>query len=161
MRVVKLLRKILADSRRIEASRADAGKVSLALCCGEYRERYRSRRLVKPRALIVSEEEELVLDDGAADRGAKFIPAKDRLEACSIRIVGTRDIRLSLGEPILPFICIEGVVANELEDVAVELVGSRLEGDADDTAQIVTVGGWRVLRDEVELLDGIDTGREG
>src|ERR1700733_7245486 len=42
-----------------------------------------------------------------------------------------------------------------------ELVGSGFDGDADDAAEVVAIGGWRVLGDEVELLDGVDAGGEG
>jgi len=43
----------------------------------------------------------------------------------------------------------------------VEGVGAGFDGNADDAAEVVAVGGRGVLGDEVELLDGVDAWREG
>src|SRR5580698_10612271 len=67
----------------------------------------------------------------------------------------------TLLEPGGPGVRIQCVVADELEGVAVELIASGFDRDADDATEIVTVGRRRILRDEVDLLDGVDNGREG
>ena len=95
--------------------------------------------------MIIKKEEQLVLDDGTADRAAKHVPSK-----------------LSLGqtvEIILPAVGIQLVVAEVLPDVAVVLVGSGLDGSANDPALEVTKLGRGILRDQVELLDRIRSGR--
>ncbi len=117
--------------------------------------------------MIVDEEEELVLDDRAADGTAELIPAKLRLEACAVYVVLCgeavlgRNERGAPGETVGPGVGVEDVVTDELEGVTVKLVGAGLDGDADDAAKVVAVGSRGVLGDEIELLDGIDTGREG
>ena len=88
-------------------------------------------------ALIAAEEEQLVLDDGAADDAAELIALQ----------------RVAVGGEIV--LGVEVVVAEEVEDRAVEGIGSGARDDVDDRA-----GMEAVLRGEAgglhaEFLNGI------
>ena len=72
--------------------------------------------LVVNGAEIITEEEQLVLDDGSADAAAEVV----------IREVAERPGKIGAG--------VDGVVLNELEGRTVELAGSGLEGDVGNGA---------------------------
>src|SRR5262249_25569988 len=59
------------------------------------------------------------------------------------------------GDLMSPVIGIEFVVAEILPDVAMEVVGPRLEGGANDSALEIPEFGGGVLGDQVEFLDGV------
>ena len=95
--------------------------------------RGRGRR-VETRTLIVDKKEQFVLLDRTADSPAEFIPAQ--FGRCAVDgWIGT--------EVPGPFIGIEEVVAQKLEEVAVELVGTGLGADADHAAQELAILGAR------------------
>jgi hypothetical protein len=77
-------------------------------------------------SLIAVEEEELVLDDGAADGGTEdvLVVLGDGVGALSRGVEGLLQVVVGVEEG----------VAVELEEVAVEVVGSLFECGADDAA---------------------------
>ena len=96
--------------------------------------------------LEAEEAEELVPDDGPADSRAVLVPPQCRLRrAHPVR----HEIR-----------AVELVVADELVQGAVELVRARLGAHEDLRAHPVAVLGRHVVRDDLELADGVD-GRLG
>ena len=101
--------------------------------------------MVKALRLIIKKEEQLILLDGATDCASKHIP--------------TELVFWQTSEIVLPTIGIQNVVAEELPDIAVELVGSGLEGSANDSSLEIAEFSGRILRDEVEFLNSIGRGR--
>src|ERR1019366_3926365 len=83
-----------------------------------------------PRSLIVSEEEELVLEDGPAHIATKLVTSQ--------RIRGTR-----IGE--ITVAGVHSLVAEEFKCSAVEPVGSGLGFDADHGARCETIEGIEVV----------------
>src|ERR1035438_2983258 len=113
--------------------------VSLKHCWDRVDKRY---RLANARAFVVPEEKSLVLADGSADREAELILAV-----------------LSLGNAarVLEEVCgIQGVVAQELPDVAMEFVGpgfnGRIQDGASGSAGLRTV----VVRLHLEFRNGVN-----
>ena len=102
------------------------------------------RGLTDAVALVVDEEEGVVLPEGTAEGAAELILAilalLDRVEV----VAG-----------------VEEVVAEELKGRAVEGVGAGLGGDEDGGASAGAVLGGVVEGEDVELLDGVDLGEEG
>ena len=72
-------------------------------------------------ALVVAEEERLVLEHRAAEGAAELVLLEVRLGAA--------------GAVVEEVVGVEGVVAEELEGAAVELVGARLDLQVDDAAE--------------------------
>ena len=64
-------------------------------------------------------------------------------------------------EVVRPLVGIKEVVAQEFENVAVELVGARFQAHVDHAAQEVAVFCAGVVGDHVEFLDGVHAGRIG
>ena len=94
----------------------------------ERRDRGRRGRRVETRSLIIDKEEELVLNDGAAQCCAELVPSHVRRSAID------RGIRTEVAGP---FIGVEKIVAQKFERVAVKLVAAGLDADADHAAQEV------------------------
>ena len=67
---------VVADTRSIETLRTDVGKVARALCRRKNADWLGRGGMVKALPLVVEEEEQLVLDDRAADGAAEHIPAQ-------------------------------------------------------------------------------------
>src|SRR6185503_12750375 len=98
---------------------ADGREVTVAPGHGGHGSGLRAR-LVQDRPLVVDEEEQLVLLDGTAQRGAEDV----------LLALGPR----GPGAVALPGIRVEAAVAVELEDVPLEVVGPGLDDVADDAA---------------------------
>ena len=90
-------------------------------------------------AFVVGEEEELVVPDGAAERGAEVV-ALELGDAGLVEVVAG----------------VEEAVAEELVGGAVELVGAGGGDDGDLRAFALAVGGGVGVGDDVELADGVD-----
>ena len=88
-------------------------------------------------AEIITEEEQLVLDDGSADAAAEVV----------IREVAERPGKIGAG--------VDGVVLNELEGRTVELAGSGLEGHIGDGADGSAQFGFIVIGGDVDGLNGL------
>src|SRR6185437_4009513 len=127
---------------RVVKRNAQIAQVPAEVLRGEGGLRSAGGRQVKARTLIVREKEELVLLDGSAEGGSVFIPALAR---------GRHAI-----EVIAPLVGVEKVIAEILEQVAVEAVGPALQADADHSAEELAVFGIRVIGKNLELLNGID-----
>ena len=120
--IIELLGEIVAKPLPVKAGRADAAEVSLTLRCGEDRIGSRSRGLIVSRALVIHEEEELVLDEGTAQGAAELIPSQNWLQTGAVRVIHARHVGLSFGQAVLPAIGIERIIADEFKGVAVEAV---------------------------------------
>lgn len=95
-------------------------------------------------AFVVEEEEGFVALDGAAEGASEDIAAEGI--APGSRAVGEETVG------------IEFVVAEKFEDVAVELVGTALEGHDDACAADVAVFAAAVAGDDFDLFEGVDVG---
>ena len=84
-------------------------------------------------ALEIGEEEELVLDDGAADGAAKLVPLQYGTRQCR-RVVYPDEVGVGL---VLPAVGIENRVAEVLEGASMELIGAGLGCLDDDAADVV------------------------
>ena len=93
-------------------------------------------------ALIIGEEENLVLSDRAADGASELVLVK--------RAAGGRKVVAG----------IEIRVAQEFEDIAVECVGPRLRDHADLAAAELAVFRVEVAGENPELGDGIQVGND-
>ena len=102
---------------------------------------------VEARALIIREEEQLVLPDGTADGAAVLIPALAR-RGQAVEVVG-------------PLVGVEEIVAQILEQVAVELVGARFQADVDHAAEKLAELRIRIVGDHAEFLDRVHVRRVG
>ena len=100
--------------------------------------------MIKSLPLIVGEEEQLIFDDRSADRSAEHVPTHGR--SCDVLPI------------IRPTVRVEHVVAEELKQIAVELICPGLDRCTDDTALEVTKLSRRVIGYYVELLNGIHAG---
>src|SRR5689334_1781093 len=100
--------------------------------------------MVESSALIIGEEEQFVLDHRTTNRPSEHIPTQLWRSNWSGGI-----------KAVLPFIGIQGVVAKELPDISMQGVGTGLERSVDDAAIEVAIFGWRVLRNQIEFLDGV------
>ena len=139
------LRDDVARERRAGTERVvdDAGQLGEVPLAHAHRGHGREVGLGRgqPQALVVREDERLVLDDRAADRAAELV----------LREVALRPSR-AVVEPVVG---VEGIVAQELEDAAVELVRPRLDLEADDAAQRLAELGRVGARLELELLESV------
>ena len=95
-------------------------------------------------------EEELVLDDGTADGGAKLVLDLDRLQQ-EQRVVRGESLELVVGVKR-----VEAGRAVVVEGVAVELVGAGLGDGVDDAAGGLAKLGRIAGDGRLELLDGIE-----
>src|SRR5437016_6166041 len=103
--------------------------------------------MVEPLPLVVGEKEQLVLNDGSANRPTEHIPAEFRLGYHRRRV-----------EPIFPLVCIQHVVPEELEYITVETIGTGLDRRADDASLEIPEFGGCILGNHIEFLNGINTG---
>src|SRR6476660_4985367 len=110
------------------------------------------RGRVEASALIVREEEQFTFDDRSAERSPKHIPTQLGLGQNSAR----RTSRIA----VPPRVGVEDVVAEELEGIAVEAVGPRLNGGVYNSALKISELCRGVLRDDVKLLNGVRRRRE-
>src|SRR6202000_1010580 len=100
-----------------------------------HRDRCRRSSRSIAEALVVHEEEQLVLENGTAERGAELVLVEVGLRDVIVIVVGP-----GVGLPILVLI--------KIVNAAVELVGSGL-GDSDDFAAVyVAVFGVSVTGDD-------------
>src|SRR5207302_4640488 len=88
---------------------------------------------------VIREEKRFVVPDRPAQRSSELVPV-ERLRAALIE----------------EFPRIERVVTEELEDAAMEAIGSRARDRADNTAGGPAILGRVVLRQDAELKDRID-----
>src|SRR5260370_21068716 len=101
------------------------------------------------RSLIVHEEEETIMDDGAT---------KGAAEDAGVEGGQRSDGGLVSGVLVGPAVGVQVVVFEEPEGVAVEAVGSAL-GDHDDLAAVgVAVLGGGIAADDPEFADGVYVG---
>ena len=77
---------------------------------------------------------------------------------CSGEFVVAKQRTSQMVPVVLPQVRVQLVIAEELENVAVKMVGAGLEGGIDDAAQIISEFSGRVGRDQVEFLNGIRLG---
>ena len=101
-------------------------------------------------AFIGEEEECFVFEDGAADGAAELVFAQLGL-AGRDGVGGGSDV-----DDVEVVARVEEVVAEELEDGAVELVGAGAGDGVDDAAGFAAVFGGGVGSDDGEFLDGVD-----
>ena len=102
---------------------AQLTKVPRALAIGKHLIPRGGLRMVEALPLIIGEEKQLVLYDGAADSGAKHVPAQLWLFADAVGLLHQRvRVRGSDGQAVLPGVRIQDVVAEELEGRAVKSV---------------------------------------
>ena len=106
-----------------------------------------SRPDVLPRALVVAEEEPLVLDDRAADRSAELVRCRFRQELAGDRI------GLELRERVPR---LEPVALVELEHAAAKLVRARLGLHRDDAGDRLAELGVVVLRRDLRFLNRLE-----
>ncbi len=133
-------RERLAGQRVVDGA-VDLGEVALAhLRRGHGRE----VGLAGPdaQALVVGEEERLVLDDRPAEGGAELVLREVRLRAAGL--VQEEVVR------------IEAIVAQELEHAAVEVVRARLDLQVHDAAERLTELGRVGAGLDLELLERVD-----
>src|SRR5262245_7987393 len=97
--------------------------------------------MVESLSLIIGKEEQLVLFDRSAQGYSKHVVAKLVLRQ-SIQIV-------------LPAVGVQYIVAEKFVSVAMKRVGSRLDRHVYDSSLEGAELRRRVLRDQVEFLDGI------
>src|SRR5205807_1962833 len=91
--------------------------------------------MIETLSLVIEEEEQLVFHNWAADRATKHVPA----QRCSLHLWD--------GEVVFPTVRVQLVVAEEFPQVAMELVGTRLNARADDAPLEVAELGGGVLGD--------------
>ena len=96
------------------------------------------------RALVIGEEEGLVVDDRAAGRAAELVLVERRARQAG-----------RIGEEVVG---VEIVVAQKLEDRAVKLIGAALDGGVDHRAGGVAELGGEVVGLDLELLYRVDRG---
>ena len=96
-------------------------------------------------ALIVSEEEEAVVDDGRAEGGSEEVAAVLGFAGGAGKIVAS----------------VQAFVAEELEEGAVDGIGAGARGDVDDAAVEAAELGRDVVGLDGELLDVVEDGEEG
>ena len=146
-RVTQFLRELLCPIRADDAVRcsgvagatgavgSQGSRIESAAAFGSRRNRNETgfRPLHLPRALIVREPEQLVLDDRAAGRVTELIAAEFRL--------GRREV----------VFCVELIVAQEFERIAVETVGAGLRDGVDDRAAELAVFGVEAVGDQAEF----------
>src|SRR5512146_474541 len=135
-----------ADSGGVKAAAAERSKIPPALRRGKDVEERSGGWVVETLSLVVKEEEELVLDYGAADSAAEHVPAQ------------RRTVDSGVGEIIFPAVGVQHIVAEILPQVAMESVGPRLDGGADNAPLEVAELCGGVAGDEVEFLNGIGCG---
>src|ERR1019366_7480794 len=121
--------------------RSKPGKVPVSIFRWNHRigAKCRGRSLAK--TLVVAEEEEFVVLNGAAQSAAEFVPA-NRRPHISVVIPG-------------PVVRVQLIVAEELERGAMQLVGSGLQCDVDDPTLEVPELRGSVVRDHLDFLDRI------
>src|ERR1700686_4486797 len=108
--------------------------------------------MIQSSALIIHEKEQLIFHNWTAERRPKHVPAQ--------LWRGQHARRCSFTKSVLPLVGIEKIVAEELENVPVVVVGSRLERGADDSAVVVAELGGSVLCDHGEFGNRIGGRRE-
>src|SRR5262249_28236414 len=133
-------------------SREQFGKVSTPLRLAQHPHTL-GRRIGLPRSLIVYKEEQLIFENWTAKSSAKLVVAKagPRLDLVAGGILAQ--------QIVAPVVGIEHVVAQKFKQTPVIGVGSGLDRRIHNSAQKITELGGRILRDEVEFLDGIHVGR--
>src|SRR5271154_656358 len=107
--------------------------------------------MVEPPTLVVDKEEQLVLDDRAAEGGTEHIPAQCR------RRVASRGSGYE--RAVFPLIGVEDIVTDELKHIPVGAVGTRLNGGVDDSASVVAKLRRSILCNQIELPDRSRRGR--
>src|SRR5215467_10389762 len=104
--------------------------------------------MIESLALVIKEEEQFVLHDGAADGSPEHVPPQRR--------PGERlAILINPLEAVLPLIGVQLVIAEVFEDVAMETIGPRFDGCADDAALKIPELSRCVVGDEVKFLDRV------
>ena len=122
-------------------ARQQAAQIALPPRVGHHRREGIGRRRVLPSALVVAEEEQLVLEDRPADRAAERIAREVGLRAAR-PVRGPRRRR-------------QLVVTQIVEAVAAELIGPRLDDHVDDGAGHVAELRRVVVRLDADLLHRI------
>src|ERR1700722_17787499 len=106
--------------------------------------------MVETLPLIVDEKEEFVFPNWAAEGGTKHVPTQS--------LPGQFIARAK--EFVFPLVGIEDIIAEELPDITVVLIGPRLDGGIDDTACEIAELCGSVGSDQVEFLNGVWGRRE-
>src|SRR5205085_2320974 len=115
--------------------------------------------LALPKALVGEEEEGSVLagvDGGAARAEARQVERAADVAAELVALEGRRVVQREVEEVAR----IERVVAQELEQLAVEFVRAGARGDVDDRAGVAAVLGAEGRVVGLELLHGVDRSEE-
>ena len=102
------------------------------------------RRLIQVRALIAAEEEQPVAHDRPAERPAELVPRQPVVLSLAVRPYRRKPARR-----------IEALVAKELEQVAVEVVGARLRDRVDRRPGSHAVVGRQAARRDAEFLQRV------
>src|SRR5208283_572118 len=113
--VIKLIRRICANSAD-ETFGAKSTEIAALFGLGENRDEASGGRMVEALALIVHEEEQLVLVNRSAKGATEHVPAQ--------RSAGKR--WASGVDLVFPLVGVQHVIAEIFPDIAVEAVGSRL-----------------------------------
>ena len=103
--------------------------------------------LANAQALVISEKEQFVPDDGSTRRAAEYIPPQLR------RGQPTRNSRDE--RTVLPLVGVEEIITQKLKNIAVKFVGARFDGCVDDAAGVVAELGGSILGNQIEFSDRI------
>src|SRR5207249_4618305 len=154
-RVEKLIveSRLARDRVGPKGSAQDAGKVAADHRRGGYGvQPAKSQVLENPArclqagALVVAKDEELVLDDRPADRGAELVLLHRR--------------SWKLGPVVLPAVRVEIGVLKKLEQNAMYPIGTRFELYIHHASGGAAVFGVIAIRQDVQLTDGLDGGTD-
>ena len=120
-------------------------EVAVALSVAQDRDERAGGRMVEPLTLVIHKEEQLVFEDRAADGGAEHVPA----QSC------TGQLSAWPVELVFPLVGVQHVVAEELPGIAMEAVGTRLDGSIDDAARVIAEFRRSIRSDQVEFFNGV------
>src|SRR5437763_4365722 len=104
----------------------------------------------------VSKEEKLLSNDRPAKRSAELVVAQLRLIGYALRVKAEDAVVNALGPSSRGLVGIQCVIAEELKQIAMVVVGARLDGGAYDSALVNAEFSRSVLRNQVKFLNGID-----
>ena len=128
---------------RVADRRGDAREITVAPGCRRHRDRLEAGRF-EPRALVVPEREQLVLDERAAQRAAKHVlPA--------LRLGRARAV-------VRPGVRVHAAVPVELEHAAFDKIRAGFDDVADDRARHVPDVGGVVVRLDADLGQRVGAG---
>ena len=133
----------------LQAAEAYCVKSPASIAGGRHEREQIGGRLAQPGPLIAAEEEQAVGFQRAAERAAKLVATEAVVRALAGRRVDGVE---AVGR-------VEPVIADELEEVAVERVGARLGHRVDRGAGVHAVAGRRGARFELELLQRVGEGQ--